>query len=146
MIFSFFSHLDLPLPSPSLRPRFSIVEHHLESESLSRFAVSPVLEQDGGELSCEAANRFGRDQKHFFLSVEDVPSPPSGVRLAHLGSRAAEITWHAPHDGNSPILSYVIEYANLPGELIEKGSLMGSVLYYVGSAYPQGISSPTDPP
>ncbi len=91
-------------------------EHHLESESLSRLVISPVLEQDGGEVSCEAANRFGRDHKHFYLSVEDVPAPPSGVRLSHLASRSAEINWHAPHDGNSPILNYVIEYANLPGE------------------------------
>ena len=92
------------------------MEHHLESESLSRFSVNPVLEQDGGELSCEAANRFGRDRKRFYLSVEDVPSPPTGVRLSHLGSRAAEIGWRPPHDGNSPILNYVIEYANLPGK------------------------------
>ena len=40
------------------------------SEGESRFIISPVLDQDAGQLTCEAANRFGRDQKHFFIAIE----------------------------------------------------------------------------
>jgi tetrahydromethanopterin S-methyltransferase subunit A len=36
----------------------------------SRFVISPVLDQDAGQITCGAANRFGRDQKHFLLSIE----------------------------------------------------------------------------
>ncbi len=38
--------------------------------SVSRFHVAPILDQDGGEISCEVANRFGRDSKTFLLSIE----------------------------------------------------------------------------
>ena len=48
----------------------------------------------------------------------DVPSPPTGVRLANIKSRSLEISWIGPHDGNSPILNYVIEYSNLPGKTL----------------------------
>ena len=55
----------------SFPSRFSFLSHHLSPGSLtSRFVISPLLEQDAGEITCEAANRFGRDQKHFFLSIE----------------------------------------------------------------------------
>ena len=62
--------------------RFSIVQHsenedatsiseELENgSSVSRFHVAPILDQDGGEISCEVANRFGRDSKTFLLSIE----------------------------------------------------------------------------
>ena len=36
----------------------------------SRFIVEPVLEQDAGQFTCEVANRYGRDQKHFVVSIE----------------------------------------------------------------------------
>jgi hypothetical protein len=38
------------------------------------------------------------------------------VRLSAIKSRSLEITWSRPHDGNSPILNYIIEYSNLPGK------------------------------
>lgn len=94
--------------------RFTIMEHLTGSESVSRFLIAPVLDQDGGQISCEAANRFGRDQKHFLLSIEDAPSSPGAVRLSAIKSRSLEISWSRPHDGNSPILNYIIEYSNIP--------------------------------
>ena len=36
----------------------------------SRFIMEPVLEQDAGQFTCEVANRYGRDQKHFVVSIE----------------------------------------------------------------------------
>ena len=47
----------------------------------------------------------------------DAPSSPGMVRLSAIKSRSLEITWSRPHDGNSPILNYIIEYSNLPGKL-----------------------------
>ena len=46
-----------------------------------------------------------------------MPSPPTGVKLSNIKSRSLEISWVRPHDGNSPILNYVIEYSNLPGKI-----------------------------
>ena len=54
-------------------------------------------------------------KQHKFIS--DVPAPPSDIRLTDLSSRSIEIAWAEPHDGNSPILNYVIEYSNLPGKI-----------------------------
>ena len=52
---------------------------------------------------------------NILFTLLDVPSPPTGVRLSNIKSRSLEISWIGPHDGNSPILNYVIEYSNLPG-------------------------------
>jgi len=107
--------------------RFSIREMRSGDQVRTVFTISPVLEQDSGRIVCESANRFGRDQKVFSLSVEDVPSPPADVHLAHLSSRAAEISWRPAHNGNSPILNYIIEYVSLPGE--KKKARTGLVLH-----------------
>ena len=72
-------HLEIPkkkavfLNTPYLN-RFSFLSHTLVDgvSVVSRFVISPVLEQDAGEIACEAANRFGRDQKHFFVSIEGI--------------------------------------------------------------------------
>jgi hypothetical protein len=50
--------------------RYTITEHSSDVDGFSRFSISPVLDQDEGQITCEAANRFGRDQKHFTLSIE----------------------------------------------------------------------------
>ncbi len=48
--------------------------------------------------------------------ILDVPSAPGGVTLSSIKSRSLSISWSTPIDGNSPILNYIIEYSNLPGE------------------------------
>ena len=60
--------------------RFAVEEMHEEGDDSvneendsamrSRFIVEPVLEQDAGQFTCEVANRYGRDQKHFVVSIE----------------------------------------------------------------------------
>ena len=50
--------------------RFAMLEHKTEDEVISRFVINPVLDQDAGQITCEAANRYGRDQKNFLLSIE----------------------------------------------------------------------------
>ena len=50
--------------------RFSMVEHSNGEESVSRFLIAPILDQDGGEVVCEVSNRYGRDAKTFLLSIE----------------------------------------------------------------------------
>lgn len=60
--------------------RFNIVEHsdngsggaekEATTDFVSRFHIAPILDQDTGEISCEVANRFGRDSKTFLLSIE----------------------------------------------------------------------------
>ena len=47
-----------------------MLEHKTEEDVISRFIINPVLDQDGGQITCEAANRYGRDQKNFLLSIE----------------------------------------------------------------------------
>ena len=47
-----------------------MLEHKTQEDVVSRFIINPVLDQDGGQITCEAANRYGRDQKNFLLSIE----------------------------------------------------------------------------
>ena len=47
-----------------------MLEPKTEEEVISRFIISPILDQDRGQIACEAANRYGRDQKNFLLSIE----------------------------------------------------------------------------
>ena len=54
-------------------------------------------------------------QKYIICIFSDVPASPGTVRLSAIKSRSLEISWSRPHDGNSPILNYIIEYSNLPG-------------------------------
>ena len=49
-----------------------MLEHKTEEEVISRFVINPVLDQDAGQITCEAANRYGRDQKNFLLSIEGI--------------------------------------------------------------------------
>ena len=53
-------------------PRFTMVEHVNGEESVSRYLIAPILDQDGGEVVCEVTNRFGRDSKIFLLSIEGI--------------------------------------------------------------------------
>ena len=68
----------------------------------------------------------------------DVPDSPGSVRLSAIKSRALEISWSRPHDGNSPILNYIIEYSNLPGNVFLaqltpqiRTSILSSHCYFV---------------
>ena len=51
--------------------RFTVRVDEAAGETVrSRFVVEPVLAQDAGQFTCEVANRYGRDQKHFVVSIE----------------------------------------------------------------------------
>ena len=50
--------------------RFTLLIQQTSSETVSRFIIDPVLDQDAGQIACEAANRYGRDEKTFILSIE----------------------------------------------------------------------------
>ena len=52
--------------------RFTMVEHVNGEESVSRYLIAPILDQDGGEVVCEVTNTFGRDSKIFLLSIEGI--------------------------------------------------------------------------
>jgi hypothetical protein len=56
-----------------------MLEHKTKEDVISRFIINPVLDQDGGQITCEAANRYGRDQKNFLLSIEGTKSNPSKI-------------------------------------------------------------------
>ena len=61
-----------------------MLEHKTAEEVISRFVINPVLDQDAGQITCEAANRYGRDQKNFLLSIE-------GIHFTQLHQRCNEL-------------------------------------------------------
>lgn len=59
--------------------RFTLLIQQTSAETVSRFIIDPVLDQDAGQITCEAANRYGRDEKTFILSIEGQQSSLTNV-------------------------------------------------------------------
>ncbi|KAL1487360.1 hypothetical protein MTO96_030974 [Rhipicephalus appendiculatus] len=65
-----------------------------------------------GIYVCEVTNNFGQDEKHIRLIVQEPPEAPLEFNVTSVNSRSASLTWREPYNGNSPILSYLIQYKN----------------------------------
>ncbi|XP_063888647.1 cell adhesion molecule Dscam2-like [Scylla paramamosain] len=69
---------------------------------------------DSGTFTCTASNTHGTRTSRLHLLVQDVPAPPSAVRVGERGSRHLLVTWTPPEDSNAPITAYVITVKPLP--------------------------------
>ena len=49
----------------------------------------------------------------FFIFTLDAPSPPVAPTTSQVLSTTALVQWRAPFDGNSPIISYRLQYRKL---------------------------------
>ncbi|KAL1427954.1 hypothetical protein MTO96_017048, partial [Rhipicephalus appendiculatus] len=70
--------------------------------------------EHSGIYVCEVANSYGHDEKHIRLIVQEPPEAPPGFNVTSVNSRSASLTWREPYNGNSPILSYLIQYSIIP--------------------------------
>ena len=90
---------------------------------------------DSGEFLCRAENSAGQAKKTLLLTVQvtgtnypsssltrlddqDVPSKITHMEVLDYTSRAANLSWTPPYDGQSPITSYNILYKPYQGDHI----------------------------
>ena len=98
-----------------------------------QLTISQVKMNDSGEYLCLAENSAGQAKKTLLLTVQvtginypsssltrlddqDVPSKITHMEVLDYTSRAANLSWTPPYDGQSPITSYNIRYKPYQGD------------------------------
>ncbi|XP_048465695.1 protein sidekick-1 [Rhincodon typus] len=73
--------------------------------------ISQTWSGDIGDYTCEVLSLGGNAFRTARLEVIELPHPPRNlqVNLNFSSSRAVDLSWTRPFDGNSPILHYIVE-------------------------------------
>lgn len=79
----------------------------------SHLSISRSDRHDSGLYKCIAENPYGRSEQHIYLAVQERPDVPSHLEVSEVDSRNVKLTWRRPFDGNSPVLSYLVQYQPL---------------------------------
>ncbi|XP_059217414.1 cell adhesion molecule Dscam2 [Stomoxys calcitrans] len=93
--------------------RFSIAEMKTEKGVDSQLTISRSDRHDSGIYKCVAENPYGRAEQVIYLAVQERPDTPSNLEVFEVGSRTVKLSWRRPFDGNSPVLSYLVQYQSL---------------------------------
>ncbi|XP_023034507.1 Down syndrome cell adhesion molecule-like protein Dscam2 isoform X1 [Drosophila willistoni] len=93
--------------------RFSIAEMKTEKGVDSQLTVAHSDRHDSGVYRCIAENPYGRAEQIIYLAVQERPDTPSNLEIFEVGSRTVKLSWRRPFDGNSPVLSYLVQYQAL---------------------------------
>lgn len=91
----------------------NIAELKSEEGVNSHLSISRADRHDSGKYKCIAENPFGRGEHVIFLAVQERPDSPSNMEIIEIGSRSIKLSWRRPFDGNSPVLSYLVQYQPL---------------------------------
>lgn len=89
---------------------FEIYETMTGSGVNSVLVIRTVGRPDGLTYKCIGENDYGNDERLIKLMVVEVPSRPMNVRAKDSWSRSASLVWSSPFSGNSPIISYIVQY------------------------------------
>ncbi|XP_039965640.1 Down syndrome cell adhesion molecule-like protein Dscam2 isoform X1 [Bactrocera tryoni] len=93
--------------------RFSIAEMKTDKGVDSQLTIARSDRHDSGIYRCVAENPYGRTELVIFLAVQERPDTPSVLEVFEVGSRTVKLSWRRPFDGNSPVLSYLVQYQPL---------------------------------
>ncbi|KPU80416.1 uncharacterized protein Dana_GF18608, isoform B [Drosophila ananassae] len=93
--------------------RFSIAEMKTDKGVDSQLTIGHSDRHDSGVYRCIAENPYGRAEQIIFLAVQERPDTPSNLDIFEVGSRTVKLSWRRPFDGNSPVLSYLVQYQAL---------------------------------
>lgn len=89
---------------------FEIYETTTGTGVNSVLVIRTVGRADGLTYKCVTENEYGNDERLIKLMVVEVPSRPLNVRVKDAWSRSSSLVWSTPFAGNSPIVSYIIQY------------------------------------
>lgn len=78
--------------------------------SKSTLTIVSTTGNDGGNYTCKVFNLFGKDEKIMRLEIRDRPDPPDLKKYYTKTKTSITVSWKPSFDGNSPILSYQIDY------------------------------------
>lgn len=81
-----------------------------QQQELVRLLIKQVKRSHSADYICQAANRYGSDEKLIRLLVQEAPDPVTEVSFVRVESRSISLAWQAPYSGNLPITSYTIEW------------------------------------
>lgn len=84
-----------------------------EKGVVSQLTIVHSDRHDSGAYRCSAENPYGRAEQIIFLAVQERPDTPSNLEIFEVGSRTVKLSWRRPFDGNSPVLSYLVQYQPL---------------------------------
>ncbi|XP_051862940.1 cell adhesion molecule Dscam2 isoform X2 [Drosophila albomicans] len=93
--------------------RFSIAEMKTGNGVDSKLTIVQSERHDSGDYRCTAENPYGHAEHIIFLAVQERPDTPSNLDVFEVGSRTVKLSWRRPFDGNSPVLSYLVQYQPL---------------------------------
>lgn len=93
--------------------RISIAEMKTDEGVRSQLSISRTDRHDSGKYRCVGENQFGRSEHLIFLAVQESPDAPTSLEVLEVKSRTVKLSWKRPYDGNSPVLSYLVQYKPL---------------------------------
>ncbi len=79
----------------------------------SQLSISRSDRHDSGRYRCSAENQYGRSEHNIYLGVQESPDAPTNLEVLEVKSRTVKLSWKRPYDGNSPVLSYLVQYKPL---------------------------------
>lgn len=98
-------------------PRHVITVHSTSRGMLSSLAIRTAQRGDTGVYSCYAKNKHGFADMSMWLTVLEPPEAPVNLTIVEKKSRSVLLSWAKPFDGHSTLVSYIIEYQNITGDL-----------------------------
>lgn len=93
-----------------INSRYSILNNDIHKGLSSVLSIKHANVSDSGFFTCSARNEYGDDDNNIQLIVEGPPDAPTVLQIAEIQSRQVTLSWLKPHDGNSPVLSYLVQY------------------------------------
>ncbi|XP_031617665.1 Down syndrome cell adhesion molecule-like protein Dscam2 isoform X3 [Contarinia nasturtii] len=90
--------------------RISITEMQTTNGINSQLSITHSDRQDSGVYTCKAENAFGKSEHVIYVAVQEHPDAPMNMECRGVSSRSVKLSWKRPFDGNSPMLSYIVQY------------------------------------
>ncbi|XP_015912285.1 cell adhesion molecule Dscam1 [Parasteatoda tepidariorum] len=90
--------------------KYTIDETMTDEGVTSEVHIVSADRRDSSLFTCVAENSFGKDEMNIQIIVQERPDKPFKVTAHESTSRTISISWSPPYSGNSPILSYTIQY------------------------------------
>ncbi|RWS28626.1 cell adhesion molecule-like protein, partial [Leptotrombidium deliense] len=93
-----------------------VLNEQMTPEGLSSHITIDFVEvSDSAFFTCAASNPFGKDEKNIQLLVQGPPEAPRNLKITEVQSRQIVLSWFESSNGNSPLLSYLIQYIHSNG-------------------------------